>query len=169
MWWSQRDLKMVHAATKEISSKLLYLIRDTAKEASSVKVMIYEADNSSNMYSRLRVSSFNHYFCVGYCSLKCGNFIFDFLSAGIEYLLVRDLKCHVTITENSNVHNQGWLVHSFDISADEFAVVINLSQLINLSTHIPDLYNDPIPTFELNLTSVPPIYSNVSILPPPLC
>lgn len=105
------------------------------------------------------------------------SFLISYLQA-LNSLLVTDPNCHVIILGDFNVHNQKWLVHSSHTSvverkAEQFTVVSNLSQLIDLLTHArlinrwPCITHPPLLTLpSLFSTKMFPFFSPIWIIGP---
>lgn len=124
------------------------------------------------MCLKLRTPSCNHYFRAVYRSLRSADFpIFRLLSSSVEHWLTANSRSHATILRVFKVHNRQWLIHSSDTSvmgreSEQFPVVNNLFLLISIRTRIPDRTDNCPHTFDLTLTSIPSLCSNISILPP---
>ena len=104
-------------------------------------------------------------YCCIYRSPNCNNFnaLYTYLTSTIETLIQRFINCEIVVLGDFNVHNAEWLTHSkgsdrAGIEAESFAIINDLSQLINSPTRIPDRSSDFANTLDLFLTSKPIIY-----------
>lgn len=124
------------------------------------------------LWLKLSLPQSNHYFCLLYRSPNSVDAsLFDVLSLAIESTLVSDPSAHVSVLGDFNIHNSEWLLHSAGTTAlgreaEAFAIINNLSQLVDFPTRVPDRDGDRAHTLDLVLTTNPTLFSNVSSLPP---
>ncbi len=119
-----------------------------------------------------RRGSVKHFFCLYRSpSFVHSEPLFDQLNTCVESMLQSSPSSEIIIVGDFNVHNTDWLACSSHtdqagIAAEIFAITNSLSQLVDVSTRMPDRPGDFANTLDLFLTSDPIGYSPVVCLAP---